>query len=135
MPEFIQKSKTNRIEPELGISKGRRNVKETDIDCAIREFEEEVGIFNNEYKVLKHIDPVIEEYKAKNNVVYKHIYYISKYIGYSNREFYIDPNIKSQSNEIGLIKWFSCDELKTKFRDYHMQKYNIIEYLNNNVIY
>ena len=132
---IIQNSTTNWIEPEWGFPKGRRNVKESDIDCAIREFEEECGIINCEYKLLKHIDPVIEEYKAKNNVVYKHIYYIAKYIGYSNREFYIDPNIKSQSNEIGLIQWFSLEELKTKCRDYHIQKYNIIEYLNNNVIY
>ena len=135
LPQFIQKSKTNWIEPEWGFPKGRRNVSEADIDCAVREFEEEVGIYNNEYKLLKHIEPVIEEYKANNNVVYKHIYYISKYIGYTNREFFIDPNIKSQSNEIGLIKWFSCSELKHKIRDYHVQKYNIIEYLNNNVIY
>ena len=37
------------LEPEWGFPKGRRNLKETNIDCAMREFEEETGVNKNEY--------------------------------------------------------------------------------------
>ena len=60
----------------MGISKGRRNLKESDYDCAIREFQEETGIKEGEYYILKNIKPVEEIFYGSNNIRYKHIYYI-----------------------------------------------------------
>ena len=39
----------------MGISKRRRNFKELDIDCALREFEEETGISKNKIKLIENI--------------------------------------------------------------------------------
>ena len=40
------------IEPEWGFPKGRRNNKEKDINCAIREFYEETNFDNQDYQIL-----------------------------------------------------------------------------------
>ena len=48
---------TNHIydTPEWEIPKGRRNIKETDMECAIREFGEETGIYKDSYVILDEI--------------------------------------------------------------------------------
>ena len=45
------------LEPEWGFPKGRRNIKESDRDCALREFEEESGYEDGQYKIIEEIDP------------------------------------------------------------------------------
>ena len=38
---LIQNSKYNFVNPEWGFPKGRKNIKESNIECALREFNEE----------------------------------------------------------------------------------------------
>ena len=58
--------------------KERRNLRETDYDCAIREFEEESSLNKEEYEILRNIRPVEEIFYGSNNIRYKHIYYIAE---------------------------------------------------------
>ena len=45
---LINESKTNWIEPEWGFPKGKRKIKETEFECAKREFCEETGLKQNQ---------------------------------------------------------------------------------------
>ena len=75
---LLEKSYTKWASPEWGVPKGRRNNKEFDIECAIREFAEETGIKYHNINVFRNIKPLSEIYRGINGVVYKHIYYIAE---------------------------------------------------------
>ena len=114
--------------PEWGFPKGRRNYHENDINCAIREFEEETGIQNSDYVIDNSIKRVEETFLGTNNIRYKHIYYIA----YSKDilEFEINKNNFNQVTEIGDIKWFNYDEALNNIRDYNIEKKNILTKIN-----
>ena len=64
---FIKKNKpqlfNNNIhwdEPEWGFPKGRSNYKEKDLECALREFEEETGIQKASLTIIKNLNPFEE---------------------------------------------------------------------------
>jgi 8-oxo-dGTP pyrophosphatase MutT (NUDIX family) len=109
--------------PEWGIPKGRRNYFEKNIECAIREFNEETTMKENNYVILKNLYSVQENYKGTNNLNYKHIYYLS--ISDSANEVNYD-NIESSNNEIGNIGWFTWDEAIKKIRPYYKSKIELI---------
>jgi 8-oxo-dGTP pyrophosphatase MutT (NUDIX family) len=109
--------------PEWGIPKGRRNYFEKNIECAIREFNEETTMKDNNYIILKNLYSVQENYKGTNNLNYKHIYYLS--ISDSDNEVNCN-NIQSSNNEIGDIGWFTWDEAIKKIRPYYKSKIELI---------
>lgn len=109
--------------PEWGIPKGRRNFFEKNIDCAIREFNEETTMKENNYIILKNLYSVQENYKGTNNLDYKHIYYLS--ISSSDNEVNYE-NIESSNNEIGDIGWFTWEEAIKKIRPYYKSKIELI---------
>jgi len=121
---FTKKSKKNYIESEWEIPKGRRNNKELNKNCAIREFQEETNITSDEYILINNILPLSEEYKGINNVNYKHYYYIAKSI--KNIELKIQAENKNQCMEVNNIKWCSREECLDKIRNYSKEKINVI---------
>lgn len=56
-------------EPEWGFPKGRRHIRETDIECAKREFEEESGFKSDEYELINNLVPLEEFYVDRKSVV------------------------------------------------------------------
>lgn len=114
--------------PEWGFPKGRRNLYETDIDCAIREFEEETGINSKQYNILLDVNRVQESFYGSNNIRYKHIYYIAELFD-SNIIF--NPFNKHQLTEICNINWFKYEECINIIRPYNTEKKNVITKLNN----
>ncbi len=130
---IINTINTKWKEPEWGFPKGRRNLKENNLDCAIREFEEETGINKNEYIILFQIDPIEETFSGTNNIRYKHIYYIAKLISHS-RELKIDKNNFNQVTEISNIKWFNFIDSLKSIRNYNIEKKNALEKLHNLLI-
>lgn len=113
-------------EPEWGFPKGRRNFKELDIDCAVREFEEETGINRNKINLIENIYSLEEIFTGSNLKSYKHKYYLA-YIEYGNS---LDLT-KFQTSEIGDIKWFTYEECLSRFRDYNYEKIDLIMKVNN----
>ena len=73
---FVDNSKTNYLMTEWEFPKGRRNHKESDLECAKREFQEETNYNEDDYKLIKNINPFTEEFVGENRVRYKYIYYI-----------------------------------------------------------
>ena len=130
LKNYINNSTINYLNNEWEIPKGRRNLNETDIECAKREFQEETNIAQNDYDLLKNIEPFEEEYIGSNNIVYKNIYYIGK-IKVNNYNLYIDKQNRDQVSEIRSIKWFSIIDCLTRIRDYSDYKLNVVDKIFN----
>ena len=108
-------------EPEWGFPKGRRNFKEKDIDCALREFEEETGFNKTFVTFIKNLNPFEEIFTGSNLKSYKHKYFLGK-IDYTNS--LDDKNF--QKSEIGNMGWFSFEEAITKIRVYNIEKIDLL---------
>jgi ADP-ribose pyrophosphatase YjhB (NUDIX family) len=128
---LIKSSLTKWSETEWGFPKGRRNFKETDIETALREFKEETNIKNTDFILDNSIPRVIEEYVGSNNITYKHIYYLAKYIGDGN--VILDYNNKSQITEISKIEFNSYTNCIKKFRTYHIEKKLALKYIHQHL--
>jgi len=102
---------------EWEFPKGRRNNNETDITCAIREFNEETNINIENIEIT---DNIIEEnYISNNNNNYRHIYYIA----------YLLKNIqlnKLPCQEVLMIKWLTVSDGVKYIRDYSLKKKEIV---------
>ena len=131
LEKILEMSDSKFIEPEWGFPKGRRNNKEKDINCAIREFYEETNFDNQDYQILN-MEKLTEVYTSINNVKYKHIYYISQIN--TNAEPYVNKNNKNQVDEIGDIRWFSYNTAVSKLRSYNLEKINVLKNLNHQLI-
>ena len=126
---YIDNSNINYLYNEWEIPKGRRNLNETDLQCAIREFQEETNITIDDYDLLD-IKPFEEEYTGSNNTVYKNVYYIAK-IKNNNYDLKLNRNNENQISEIRTIKWLDKNECLTKIRDYSDYKLNVINDIFN----
>lgn len=122
--KLIENSVYKYFEPEWGFPKGRRNLKEKNIECAKREFEEETNINSNEIDIIN-MSPLEEIYLASNNLKYKHIYYISQ-IKDKKKIVEINNNNYSQKIEIGDIKWFKLNDALENIREYNIEKKNLL---------
>jgi len=121
---LLNNSKTSWLEAEWGFPKGRRKSYEDDKTCACREFCEETGYIDEEYK-LSPIKPVEELFLGSNNVCYRHLYYIGESL--TKKEPHINPDNYIQSTEIGDIGWFNYLDANKKIRDYSIEKKNVLE--------
>ena len=64
--------------PEWGVPKGRRQNKESDLKCALREFCEETDIKSSNIKIYKNVIPLEEIYIGLNGIEYKHTYFLAE---------------------------------------------------------
>ena len=116
--------------PEYGFPKGRRNYKETDLNCAIREFIEETNYTANNINILNTNITFNENYIALNNINYEHKYYIA--ICNTKDEPYIDIKNINQINEINSIQWCSFSSTLKLIRNYEHWK---VDLLKNSFLY
>lgn len=122
--ELLDKNNQNWSEPEWGFPKGRRNNRENDFDCSMREFEEETGFSKNDLIILKNVGYFEETFTGSNLKSYKHKYYLCK-INYEKSH---DNNY--QKSEIGDMKWFNFEDCNEKIRDYNIEKKNMLIKIN-----
>ena len=125
LKEIIDSSLNHWTEPEWGFPKGRRHLKESDYNCACREFEEETGYDETDYLVIQNVKMLEESFLGTNKIRYKHNYYLAK--SCSDKIPEINRNNKTQIAEIGNIGWFSFQEALRKLRPYHKEKINILK--------
>jgi 8-oxo-dGTP pyrophosphatase MutT (NUDIX family) len=113
-------------QPEWGFPKGRREYKETDYFCAIREFHEETGINISLLQQIKNIIPIEENFMGSNFKTYKHKYYLM----YMN---YADTMIKTnfQKSEVSCIAWKTLDESIASIRPYNFEKKRLIKNIDD----
>ena len=101
-------------EQEWEFPKGRRKLHENDLSCAIREFEEEVGIherivIHDSYRQFEEI------FQGSNNMRYRNVYYLSQYVGDASMVKF-DKYNEQQAKEVRNVKWFSYDEVLHNLR-------------------
>ncbi len=113
-------------EPEWGFPKGRRNSRENDFDCSIREYEEETGYKKEHLVMIKNIGFFEETFTGSNMKSYRHKYYLCKgdYRYTCNEKLF-------QKSEIGNLKWFTYDECLQKIRIYNYEKRIMLSKINN----
>lgn len=109
---------------EWGFPKGRRNMKETDINCAIREFCEESGLLNDDFTILENIKPIEEIFVGTNGINYRHVYYLA--LASNDKIPEIDANNSIQIHEIGAINYYNYEETIKNIRPYHTERIKII---------
>ena len=114
---------------EWGFPKGRREPYESDLVCAVREFEEETNLKENDYTILENCKKIKENLIGTNGINYLHNYFLALLSNLHCHD--IDKGInKGSSREIGDIKYLDYDECISLIRPYHLNKIKII-----NVIY
>ena len=111
-------------EPEWGFPKGRRNYQEKDFTCALREFEEETGYSKNNLMIIQNIIPFEEIFTGSNYKSYKHKYFLAFL------ENNIEPIRNFQKSEVSKVEWKTYEETLKSFRDYDLEKIDIIKQVN-----
>jgi len=102
---------SRNVETPWEIPKGRRDEskKESEIETAIREFEEETGVDTTKYIILWHLTPYVETY-TDFGTTYQNTYYYAQAIGEWEPVYKFYD--KKQLSEVSNIKWVSQNDLK-----------------------
>lgn len=124
LPQMIKDNPSIWSEPEWGFPKGRRNPYESDLTCAIREFQEETGLKRSEFTIIQNTHPISETFFGSNQVHYCHKYFIA--ICNKNTEVEMMMDNPHMVREIGAIKWCSLDEAISKIRPDNVEKREIL---------
>ena len=124
LKNIVEESTTRWIEPEWEFPKGRRNNKEKDLDCALREFEEETGISRNKISVVENILPFEEIFIGTNHKSYKHKYFLA-YMNDLNED--LD---NYQVTEVSKIEWKTYNICLESIRPYNLEKKKLITNIN-----
>ena len=123
LESLIAESNTNWDEPEWGYPKGRRNYQEKDLNCAIREFEEETGYLRDNLQIVQNIIPFEEIFTGSNFKSYKHRYYIAHLNNYNNI-------IDFQKSEVSKVDWKTYDDICKCIRPYNLEKIDVTTRVN-----
>jgi ADP-ribose pyrophosphatase YjhB (NUDIX family) len=125
MKKLIEESNSIYDFPEWGFPKGRRNYQEKDLNCGIREFDEETGYKKKNLIIINNLNTFEEVFIGSNYKSYKHKYFLS----------YIHENIPPegifQTHEISKIEWVNIDDCNSYIRDYNVEKIEIINSIKN----
>lgn len=113
------------LEPEWGFPKGRRMHKETDWNCAVREFSEETNIDRNSYTIFKNLS-LSETFFGTNGVQYKHVYYIATPTGPMD---ITGAFTYEQNREISLIEWKSLTQCRDLVRPHYIERIPLLDAL------
>ena len=126
---ILERTQPLHDDTEWGFPKGRRNINENDIDCALREFREETGIAYRNIRMCYDIKPCEEIFSGTNKIRYKHVYYIAKY----NAAFFESFN-RHQCKEIKDVQWFSFTEAQDRIRDHNVERKELLKRINGTII-
>ncbi len=95
-----------------GFPKGKINTNETEVECALREFEEETTIPQKDITLIS-TEPFTEIYRGTNNKIYSTKYFLAV----ADKEFYIKTTLIESpirkefiSGEVSDIKWITYRE-------------------------
>jgi 8-oxo-dGTP pyrophosphatase MutT (NUDIX family) len=124
LSDIIQNSKTSWEETEWEFPKGRRNFQEKDLECALREFEEETGYSSKDIIVIENLLPFEEIFIGSNHKSYKHKYFLA----YMNET--VDNLQNYQKTEVSKMEWKTIDQCLEAIRPYNLEKKQLITNIN-----
>lgn len=121
--EIIDTTTSPYLEPEWGFPKGRRRLREDDVDCGIREFCEETCYRKDDVRLRKDIQPFEEIFYGTNQVLYRHVYYVAQLVGVGNeKSMIVDPNNINQAREVRQVAWFPADGVMHRIRNHNRER-------------
>ena len=114
-------------EPEWGFPKGRRMRGESDLACAIREFDEETNIPRDAFVVLKNMI-LTETFMGLNNIQYKHVYFVALL----KQDVPLNQKLTPvQRREISGIGWKTFEEAEHLVRPHHVERRGMLDQLRS----
>ncbi len=122
LADLIRDTPSPFVEPEWGFPKGRRKLREEDIDCAVREFSEETGCKTSDIQIDRNFPPFEEIFFGTNHVLYRHVYYIAQFVGPSSNGLEVDPQNINQAREVRAIKWFTFNDALEHIRTHNRER-------------
>lgn len=131
LSRYIETSDTNWNEPEWGFPKGRRSVRESEVDCALREFEEETALSRRILRLVTSESPESEVYVGTNGIPYRQVYFIGGCA--SNSIATHQPANRVMSREVGDIGWFPFEEAYLKIRPSNVEKRAVLGRVHHRV--
>ena len=130
--DLVEKSDTAWTETEWEFPKGRRNPQERDLDCGLREFQEETGYSQDSIAIVENILPFEEIFIGSNHKSYKHKYFLAYMSEYKNQEKDDVVNLQNyQKSEVSKLEWKTFDECLKSIRPYNLEKISILTRVDN----
>jgi len=128
LQNIVSKSPTKWTETEWEFPKGRRVQKEKDLECALREFEEETGLPKSLLTIVENVMPFEEIYIGSNHKSYKHKYFLA----FMSNEYNIHTtHLKNfQITEVSKLEWKTVDKCLEDIRPYNLEKKELISNIN-----
>lgn len=108
-------------------------MKETDIDCAVREFYEETRIKKEDLNLINDIIPFEEIFFGTNGVMYKHLYFIAK-LNNIDINIKIDNDCMEQVREIRAIKWYNFNDVISHIKIYNTERIELFKFANKKIM-
>jgi 8-oxo-dGTP pyrophosphatase MutT (NUDIX family) len=121
---LIDSATTTWQETEWEFPKGRRNFQEKDLECAIREFEEETGLSKKDIIIIDNVMPFEEIFLGSNHKSYKHKYFLA----YTDNPTDVLQNF--QTTEVSKLEWKTIEECVNSIRPYNLEKKQLILNIN-----
>ena len=106
--------------------KGKKNLGETDFECATRECYEETTLTNNDYYIYPNLKLFQDKYKGTNCKLYCNNYYIGELINTHKLVYYKHDSVM-QNTEIRKIGWFTYEKALEKIDASHT---DMIKHIN-----
>ena len=127
LKNLLQQTNATYMEPEWGFPKGRRKLKEEDVDCALREFCEESGFERGDISIHHDLKPLEEFFYGTNNILYRHVYYLARVVKNEDRVMTINPSNPHQAREVRKAQWFSYNETMERIRVYNNERRSLFK--------
>ena len=128
LKDLVEKIETSWSEKEWEFPKGRRNFQEKDLECALREFEEETGFSQKDITVIDNLLPFEEMFIGSNHKSYKHKYFLANI---NETEEKKDNSLQNyQRSEVSKLEWKSIFDCLGSIRPYNLEKKNLIMKIN-----
>lgn len=133
LENILKETNTETVEPQWIFPKGKKNSRETPIDCAVREFKEETRMNIDEIDIISE-EPFIETFKGSNGKSYSTHYYIA----YANEPIEIKTTIIDEvvrknkhtvSEEISHMEWLTLENAKKKLNNRRCNMLNSVDKL------
>jgi ADP-ribose pyrophosphatase YjhB (NUDIX family) len=116
----IEASPTCWEEAEWEFPKGRMQQGEKDIECALREFEEETHISKHNIRIVYNLCPFEEIYKGSNDKMYQITYFLAQLK-------HEEPDLLSfQEEEVSRMEWKDLGECLASIRPNNQDKRELL---------
>lgn len=125
--QVIQNSNTNWHETEWEFPKGRKNYLERELDCSLREFEEETGLAKCHISTVDNLLPIEELFLGTDNKYYKNKYFLACV---NNDDDKFETLNNFQLSEVSKLEWKNVDSCLESIRPYNFEKKILIQNIN-----